>query len=163
MLQQRHGISTGLASSVSSSRTATLTLACMSAAAIVVEIGHSGCVSSDQALSLEHRAHRVFVAEHRARRVCVVERRTLAGAEAKALAEVDSHVAALWRAAAPNTLFAVASLGGNTALSRWLFEVKTKRQARQAGFQPWSPACEAFFQQHMDRAIQGCLWLAVKP
>ena len=87
----------------------------------------------------------------------------VAGEEAAALESLDKSVATVWHAAPPNALFVVASLGGDTAYTRWLFEIKTKRQAQQAGHTAWTPACQAFFTECSDRAVQGCLWLAVKP
>lgn len=79
-----------------------------------------------------------------------------------ALAALDAHLSALWDAAPANTLFVVPSLGGNTAYTRWLQEVKCKRRAGAPGHGAWTPACETHFAGALEDAARGCLWLAVK-
>jgi hypothetical protein len=101
-----------------------------------------------------------------------------AGAEAEALSRLDAHLAAMWRAAPPNTLFIVAGLGGNTRYAKWLFEERAKRQRGGGGGgnvatggaggdggapRPWTLPCEEAWARLGERAVQGCLWLAVKP
>ena len=104
------------------------------------------------------------------------------GAEETAVRSIDSCLEAMWQAAPANTLFVVPTLGGNTAFVRYLYEAKCKRQqgagtskgatAAAAGvdagvsiaaLQPWTLPCEEFLLRCNDQAVQGCVWLAVKP
>ena len=87
---------------------------------------------------------------------------TRAGKAKEACRGIDGAVKAMWSAAAPNTLFVLAALGGNTAYARYAYEVKCKRQAALPGLPPWTLACEEHLAACTASAAQGCLWLAVK-
>lgn len=80
----------------------------------------------------------------------------------QAHAAVDKNLKAIWDSLKTNTMFVVVSLGGNTAYTRWLHELRTKRQGGATGYLPWSPACEEYYLQQLDRSVCGCVWTSVK-
>lgn len=75
---------------------------------------------------------------------------------------VDNNLKTIWDSLGSNSMFVVVSLGGNTAYTRWLHEMRTKRQTGVAGWPAWSQACESYYLQQLDQSICGCAWANVK-
>ena len=75
---------------------------------------------------------------------------------------VDKNLQAIWDSLKANSMFVVVSLGVNTAYTRWLHELRTKRQGGAAGYPAWSTACEEFYLQQLDQSVCGCVWANVK-
>jgi hypothetical protein len=76
---------------------------------------------------------------------------------------LDNNLKAIWESLRTNTMFVVVSLGGNTAYTRWLHELRTKRQGGATGYPAWSPACEEYYLHQLDHSVCGCMWARVKP
>ena len=75
---------------------------------------------------------------------------------------IDTNLKGMWDSLNANALFVVVSLGGNTAYTRWLHELRTKRQGGATGYPAWSTACEEFYLQQLDQSVCGCVWAKVK-
>eukprot|EP00892_Ulva_mutabilis_P007171 jgi/Ulvmu1/4826/UM020_0111.1 len=78
------------------------------------------------------------------------------------LEALDQHLHAVWESLHANTMLVVVSLGGNTEYTRWIHELRCKRQSECSGHPPWTELCEEHFQQCIGQSGHGCLWCKVK-